>query len=221
MRGPSVFSKRAGSRAPVGAQDAGRDQRVVSRRRERGAIRGRRHAVRTREARCERADALQADREADVDDRAVGVPQERGGALQLSLTRRAALDQFWTTQNDTALGLTTVGSAPRLLKSDGADIWVANFSGASVSRVRASDGKSLETWTGATSAGGVLVAPASGEKPVIIPVKPGMMVTLVADGLISLGANNGRFRSNTPGGFTDREREGRRFLMSENSGVTP
>src|SRR6185369_947380 len=80
------------------------------------------------------------------------------GSLQLSLTRRAALDQFWTSQNATALGLTTVGDDPQLLKSDGADLWVAKNLGASVSRVRASDGKLLETWTGATGARGVLVA---------------------------------------------------------------
>ncbi len=80
-----------------------------------------------------------------------------GGSLQLSLGRRAALDQFWTPQNGTVLGLTTVGLVPWLLKSDGADIWVANASG-TVSRVRASDGKLLETWTGATNAFGVLVA---------------------------------------------------------------
>ena len=73
-------------------------------------------------------------------------------------SRRAALDQFWTTQNDTVLGLTTLGSGPILLKSDGADIWVTHSAGASVSRVRASDGKLLETWTGASSAYGVLVA---------------------------------------------------------------
>ena len=79
------------------------------------------------------------------------------GALQLTLSRRAALDQFWTSQNATVLGLTTVGSFPQLLKSDGADIWVANIGG-TVTRVRASDGKSLETWTGAANAFGVLVA---------------------------------------------------------------
>jgi hypothetical protein len=73
--------------------------------------------------------------------------------------RRAALDQYWTTQNDTVLGLTTVGFSPQLLKSDGADIWVANASGGgTVSRVRANDGKLLETWTGALEAVGVLVA---------------------------------------------------------------
>jgi hypothetical protein len=81
------------------------------------------------------------------------------GTLQLSLTRRAALDQFWTSQNAEAVGLTTVGATPLLLKSDGADIWVANFlGGGTVSRVRASDGKSLESWTGALNAFGVVVA---------------------------------------------------------------
>ena len=73
-------------------------------------------------------------------------------------SRRAALDQFWTTQSGSALSLTSVGSAPQLLKSDGLDVWVANFSSASVSHVRGTDGKLLETWTGATSAYGVLVA---------------------------------------------------------------
>ena len=79
------------------------------------------------------------------------------GALKRG-SRRAALDQFWTSKNDTVLGLTTVGTGPELLQSDGADIWVANTGNSTVSRVRASDGRLLETWTGATSAYGVLVA---------------------------------------------------------------
>jgi len=80
------------------------------------------------------------------------------GLLQLSQSRRAILDQFWTPQNDTVLGLTTVGTNPQLVRSDGADLWVANIGDNSVSRVRASDGKLLETWTGASGAYGVLVA---------------------------------------------------------------
>ena len=72
-------------------------------------------------------------------------------------SRRAALDQFWTSKNSTVLGVTTLGGNGQLLKSDGADIWVANVAG-SVNRVRASDGKLLETWTGAPLAYGVLVA---------------------------------------------------------------
>jgi hypothetical protein len=73
-------------------------------------------------------------------------------------SRRAALDQFWTTQTGNNLGLTTVGASPALVKSDGADLWVANFNSSTVSRVRASDGRLLETWTGATDAFGVLCA---------------------------------------------------------------
>ncbi len=73
-------------------------------------------------------------------------------------SRRAALDQFWTTQNASVLGLTTVGTTPNFLKSDGADLWVGTLGISSVSRVRASDGKLLETWTGAAGAYGVLVA---------------------------------------------------------------
>ena len=72
--------------------------------------------------------------------------------------RRAALDQFWTSQDSTVLGLTTVGGAPRFVRSDGAQLWVANSSSNTVSRVRAEDAKVLETWTGATGAFGVLVA---------------------------------------------------------------
>lgn len=68
--------------------------------------------------------------------------------------KRAALDQFWTT----GPGLTAVGNSPRLVKSDGADLWVANLLDSTVSRVRGSDGRVLQTWTGATGAAGVLVA---------------------------------------------------------------
>src|SRR5262245_40093060 len=72
--------------------------------------------------------------------------------------RRAALRRCWTPQNDTALKLTTVGNGPIRVESDGADLWVTNLGSHSVSRVRGSDGKLLETWTGAGTASGVLVA---------------------------------------------------------------
>ncbi|HKF44306.1 MAG TPA: S-layer homology domain-containing protein [Thermoanaerobaculia bacterium] len=75
-------------------------------------------------------------------------------------SRRAALDQFWTSQNDSAFGLTTLNTATTpsgMIRSDGADLWVANRGGM-VSRVRGSDGKLLETWTGATMGFGVLTA---------------------------------------------------------------
>jgi hypothetical protein len=70
---------------------------------------------------------------------------------------RAVSGQFWTPQNKASLGVTTVGSSPERVACDGEDVWVSNFGG-TVSRVRASDGRLLETWTGATFALGVLVA---------------------------------------------------------------
>jgi hypothetical protein len=56
---------------------------------------------------------------------------------------RAALDQWAPTFSSS--GMTTVGDNENSVQSDGADLWVAN--GFAVSRVRASDGKLLETWT--------------------------------------------------------------------------
>ena len=73
-------------------------------------------------------------------------------------SRRTALEQLWAPQNDTVISLTTVGIFPQELRSDGQDVWVANYDTNSVSRVRGADGKLLETWTGATNAFGVLAA---------------------------------------------------------------
>ncbi len=98
---------------------------------------------------------------------AANVPREQMAAfvtrtMDQSLkrgSRRAAQDQYWTpTVLPDSLGVTTVGSVPELVESDGADLWVANYSSNTVSRVRASDGKLLETWTGASNAVGVLAA---------------------------------------------------------------
>lgn len=98
---------------------------------------------------------------------AAAVPREQMAAfvtrtMDQSLkrgSRRAALNQFWTpTFSADNFGLTTVGTSPSFVASDGADIWVSSSTANTVSRVRASDGKLLETWTGATSAGGVLAA---------------------------------------------------------------
>jgi DNA-binding beta-propeller fold protein YncE len=73
-------------------------------------------------------------------------------------SRRAALRQFWTTRTGNNLALTTVGENPLQVKSDGTDLWVANSVSDTVSRVRASDGKLLQTRTGTASPLGVLVA---------------------------------------------------------------
>jgi hypothetical protein len=84
--------------------------------------------------------------------------------------------------------MTKVGANPEFVKSDGADLWVADFSSSDVKRVRASDGRLLETWTGATIATGVLVTQgrvyvAGGTSPgriyVINPtLPPGAVATL-------------------------------------------
>ncbi|HKF45423.1 MAG TPA: S-layer homology domain-containing protein [Thermoanaerobaculia bacterium] len=73
-------------------------------------------------------------------------------------TRKAALNQYWATQNVTVLGLTTAATTPRSVVSDGADLWVACQTSGTVARIRASDGRLQEFWTGATSAFGVLSA---------------------------------------------------------------
>jgi hypothetical protein len=131
---------------------------------------------------------------------AASVPREQMAAfvtrtLDQSLkrgSRRAAQDQYWAPSLATDLALTTVGTTPELVKSDGADLWVANFASTTVSRVRASDGKLLETWTGAIGAFGVLTAKgrifvtgdtSPGQLYQIDPTQPAGAVTMLANSL--------------------------------------
>jgi DNA-binding beta-propeller fold protein YncE len=79
------------------------------------------------------------------------------GALKRG-SRRAALDQFWTPTTTNAISVVTIGTDPKGIRSDGADLWAAGNTAGTVTRVRASDGKVLETWTGASGAWGVLAA---------------------------------------------------------------
>jgi hypothetical protein len=73
-------------------------------------------------------------------------------------SRRAALEQWWTPQNELSMGVTPMSDA-LTVASDGADLWVARgFPTHQVTRVRASDGRLLETWTGATRAEAVIAA---------------------------------------------------------------
>ncbi len=80
------------------------------------------------------------------------------GSQAKGLGRRAALGQFWNTTSVDAVTLTTVGSQPQYCKSDGAHVWVSVAASDEVKRVRASDGRVLDTWTGATDPRSVLVA---------------------------------------------------------------
>jgi hypothetical protein len=107
-------------------------------------------------------------------------------------SRRAALNHFWTPQSELSLALTTVGATARTVASDGSDLWVANASSDSVTRVRGGDGKLLETWTGAANAVSVLTAigrvfvtgdTTPGSLYRIDPTEPAGAVTVVASNL--------------------------------------
>ncbi len=110
-------------------------------------------------------------------------------------SRRGALGQWWTPQDTGVLGQTGVPASPHGVASDGADIWVAHhFPSHVVTRVRASDGRLLDTWTGAIRATAVAVAMgrvivAGNTNPgalyMIDPAQPSGAVSTVAD---SLGA---------------------------------
>ena len=89
------------------------------------------------------------------DQMAAFVTRAQDSALRRG-SRRATFNQWATPVGLPLTGRTTVGAEPELVASDGADLWVASF--ADVTRVRASDGTVLGTWTGATQAWGVLVA---------------------------------------------------------------
>jgi hypothetical protein len=73
-------------------------------------------------------------------------------------SKRAVAKKWWTPQDANSLTLTDVGVFPLSVEFDGTDLWVANNASASVLRVRSSDGKVLDTWTGATNASGIVAA---------------------------------------------------------------
>jgi hypothetical protein len=84
---------------------------------------------------------------------------------------RSALRHFWTSQNGSVLGLTTLASSPQFVESDGEDLWVSH-AGGFVSRVHGGNGKLLETWTAAASTG---VAVAMGKTFVAGASDPGRL----------------------------------------------
>jgi hypothetical protein len=106
--------------------------------------------------------------------------------------RRAALNRFWTPQGGSSLGMTNLAAGPGYVASDGPDLWTTNSNNNTVSRVRAGDGKLLETWTGALGASGVLTAigrvfvtgaSVSAQLYRIDPAQPAGAVTTVASNL--------------------------------------
>ncbi len=71
-------------------------------------------------------------------------------------SRRAALNQWWTSESVTSMQTIFVGGAALRCAADGKDIWTANDG--QVVRVQASTGAVLGTWTGASGSQGVFVA---------------------------------------------------------------
>jgi hypothetical protein len=110
-------------------------------------------------------------------------------------SRRAVTEKWWTPQTVNSLTLTDVGDSPLYVKFDGTDLWVVNQGTASVMRIRPSDGKLLDTWTGAGSASGIVAAKgrifitgatSPGSLYMIDPTQPAGVVTTLTT---SLGGN--------------------------------
>jgi DNA-binding beta-propeller fold protein YncE len=89
--------------------------------------------------------------------------------------RRAALNQWWVPQNIASMQTITVTGNPLLCAADGADIWVS-IGSSGVARVEANTGRVLGTWTGATSAVGVI--PAAGRVFVTDFSSPGVLYAI-------------------------------------------
>jgi hypothetical protein len=104
---------------------------------------------------------------------------------------RATAGQWATPQDAGLLKATIVGTNPRYNCFDGEDIWVANFTGNSVTRVHASDGRVLGTWTGANAAHNTIAA--AGFIYVTGQANPGAIYRIdpgLAPGVATLVENN-------------------------------
>jgi hypothetical protein len=73
-------------------------------------------------------------------------------------SRKAAAKKWFNPLDANSLATTTLGELPARVEFDGADLWVSSVGTNSVIRVRPGDGRVLESWTGATSPGGIVAA---------------------------------------------------------------
>lgn len=109
-------------------------------------------------------------------------------------SRRAAAGQWATPKDVGVLNTTVVGTFPRYSCFDGEDIWVPNITSGTVTRVHASDGRVLGTWTGADGANNTISAAGfiyvlgtnPGKLYRINPTLAPAAVTLVEDNLTDL-----------------------------------
>jgi DNA-binding beta-propeller fold protein YncE len=107
-------------------------------------------------------------------------------------SKKAVTEKWWTPQNANSLTLTDVDTFPKQVKYDGTDLWVVNGGGSSVMRIRPSDGKLLDTWTGAFNAEGIVCAmgrifvagrTSPGRVYMIDPTQPAGAVTTLSSNL--------------------------------------
>src|SRR5215470_14332507 len=109
-------------------------------------------------------------------------------------SRRAAMNQFWTLKRpeiDTPVAVFYGVSPLGLPAADGGDIWASSEGSGVVCRFRASDGRLLETWTGAASAAAAVVG--AGRVFVTGNTAPGALyriVPLFPPGLVGTVATN-------------------------------
>ncbi len=80
----------------------------------------------------------------------------RSQDITLKRSRRGAMGWWYTPKTSVAAFTSLGGGNPTGISSDGVDLWVAAGGNGTVTRVRASDGRILETWTGATGVSDVL-----------------------------------------------------------------
>jgi YVTN family beta-propeller protein len=107
-------------------------------------------------------------------------------------SRRAALEQLWTPQNPVSMQTILLPAGiPQFCKADGPNIWVTTL-GNTVVQLDAGTGKILNHWTGATFAGGVLVA--AGKVFAVGATNPGGSLYVLdptqTPGAVTLAANN-------------------------------
>jgi DNA-binding beta-propeller fold protein YncE len=107
-------------------------------------------------------------------------------------SRKAAAKKWFNPLDANSLTTTIVGQLPARVEFDGEDLWVSNVGTSSVTRVRPGDGRVLETWTEATSPGGIVAAMGRifigsatnpGRLYMIDPRQPAGVVTTVSSSL--------------------------------------
>jgi DNA-binding beta-propeller fold protein YncE len=104
-------------------------------------------------------------------------------------SRRAALNQWWTSQIPAAMQTVHLGGTLNFCAADGQDIWVPDLLG-HVLQVEGNTGRLLGTWTGATDGAGVLVA--AGKVFVTNLTTPGSFYVLdptLPPGAVTVSAN--------------------------------